>query len=528
MQKQFSFEQFQFSSKIIRDLVTEKASVSPFVDSFFSLDKCHEQVDKKTFLQEDRELLVKVLKSQYNGFDQSERTKKNIDSLLDENTYTITTGHQLNFMTGPLYSLYKILQVIVISEKLNSQGKANYVPVFWMATEDHDFEEINHLFLYGEKIAWEKENQEDVIAGEIILKELSAFKDAIRAKFKDDTILEKLDGILNNYKDGERLSIATRGIVNQLFGDYGLVILDGNDPILKNKFQGIAQQELESQVTFEAVSKTNQALKEAGYHQQVYLRNVNLFLIDDDNKRSRIAVENGVYKVGEQEISKEDLLRMLAENAAAFSPNALLRPVYQEAVLPNIAYVGGGGEIAYWAQIKVVFEALNMQYPLLRVRDSFVLMNEKQLLDLDELNLSLTDLKRDYHDLIKEIALEEVSIEIELDREKAALKEIEKQLKDKVEHINIGLMSMVEAEFTKMEKSIDRIESKMIKAEKSRHDQKGKKIQRLQSKVFPNNGFQERSENFLMYYFKNDSFIERLYEEMMKTENEPYIRVINI
>lgn len=526
-QQRFSFNDFQFSSEIIRDFVEESPKVAPFLESFYSYESGKKKALNKTFSTEERSRLVKALEVQYNGITTSEKTADNIAALQQENTYTITTGHQLNLVTGPLYSLYKILQVITIAEKWNAKGTDRFVPVFWMATEDHDFEEINHLHLFNDKITWEKEGQEDHITGEITLDGMSEFLDEIRSKFNDDSITASLEEILANYVENENLAAATRGVVNQLFGKYGLVIIDGNDRALKKAFAPVAKREIEEQLTFNEVSSTNKELDAAGYHQQVYLRECNLFYIDENHKRIRIGLENGEFKLGDEAISRESLLNRLANDPASFSPNALLRPVYQEMVLPNVAYIGGGGEIAYWLQLKGVFQALNIPFPLLRVRDSFIYLNERQQENLEELGLSLIDLKRDYHDLLKAIALDEVQIEIELDQEKSALKEIESQLHDKVAHINKGLLSMVGAEFTKMEKSLERIESKMIKAEKSRHDKKGKNIKRLQQKVFPNGGFQERHENILMYYFREANFIENLHQALKETADKPYIHIIN-
>ena len=527
-EQRFSFKDFQFSSKIIRDFVEESAKVVPFTGSFYSEENILKQTEQKTFSKEERTRLVAALKAQYLQTPISNKTAENIQALESEHTYTITTGHQLNLVTGPLYTLYKILQVITICEKLNKREEQYFVPVFWMATEDHDFEEINHLHLFNEKIAWEKEGQEDHITGAIETHSMTDFFDQIRSKFKDEAAREKLETLLGFYQSSANLAAATRELFNYLFGNHGLVILDGNDPLLKEAFQPIARKEIEQQLVYDQVSKTNHELGEAGYHQQVYLRHCNLFYINDANKRIRIGLEDGQFKLGDSPIEKAELLKQLEEHPASFSPNALLRPVYQELVLPNVAYIGGGGEIAYWMQLKGVFDSLEVPFPILRVRDSFIILNDRQLEDMSELGLTIKDLKRDYHDLLKEIALNEVQIEIELDVEKSALKEIEAQLSDKVEHINKGLLSMVGAEFTKMEKSLERIESKMIKAEKSRHDQKGKKIERLQQKIYPNGGFQERYENLLMYFFREEEFLVKLHQIMLETEDKPYIHIIKL
>ena len=223
----------------------------------------------------------------------------------------------------------------------------------------------------------------------------------------------------------------------------------------------------------------------------------------------------------------EDLLAQLDENPASFSPNALMRPVYQELVLPNLAYIGGGGEIAYWMQLKGVFDALNMPFPMLRVRDSFVLLRARDLNTMDELGLSLVDLKRDLQDLVREMALEEVELELELREERGRLGELKKDLLVKAKVAWQGIEGLIEAEFSKMEKSLEKIESKLIKAEKSKHEQKANKIGKLQAKIYPEKGFQERFENFLPYFLEDKGFVNKIVNNL-KAADKPTITILEI
>ncbi len=528
IQDQFSFTEFRFSSSIIRDLVENKSTIAEFLPQFFSLSQIAEQTKVKTFTTAQREVLVEALVNQNKGTSLSDLSKANINRLKDDNSYTITTGHQLNLLTGPLYSIYKVAQVISLSRAMNERDPSNkYVPVFWMATEDHDFEEINHIHLFGNKIAWDKEGQESKIVGEIEPLGIESFTNPIEEKYSDETLKELLTQFTSIYKNSSNLAEATRGLMNKLFADYGLVIIDGNDIALKQAFAPVAVREINEAFVHKAVTETNQKLELAGYHNQVFVRDCNLFFINNNGVRQRISRNGDVFQIDEKEYSAKELVDMVNEKPEQFSPNALLRPVYQELILPNLAYVGGGGEIAYWLQLNEVFKALDLTFPLLRVRDSILLLKEKEMTELDSLNLSVPDLKRDLHELVKEIALEDVEVEIELKDELQQLNGIKTQLVEKAESINKGLVGMIAAEFSKMEKSIERIESKLIKAEKAKHEVKANKIKKLQAKIYPNGGFQERYENFIPYILNDNDFISKIVNNLT-AQDQPLIRVLEI
>jgi bacillithiol biosynthesis cysteine-adding enzyme BshC len=524
----YSFSEFGFSSQLIRDLVDEKKKVEPFINSFFSEEVIAEQVKNKTFTATQRKTLVDSLISQNRDLKLSSATKSNIEKLLSEDAYTITTGHQLNLITGPLYSIYKILQVIAWADKLNQSGSTNkFIPVFWMASEDHDFEEINHINLFGSKIEWNKKGQEDFIAGKIELNDFTEFKDNVLAKFSDEKLRSKVEELLNHY-NSKNLASSTRSLLNEMFGGYGLVIIDGDDVELKKQFKPIIESEIKTQVVYNSVSKTNEQLEVQGYHNQVFLRESNLFYIENSTTRQRIVkVENG-FEINNQIFNETELLKLVDEFPERFSPNALMRPLYQETVLPNICYVGGGGEIAYWLQLKDLFENSNLEFPILRVRDSFLLLSDKHKSSIDEVGFSILELKQHIDDLSKEYVKLNAGSDVSITEELEFFNQLKNGLTQKVESKDLSVQRFIEGEMVRMQSQLEKIEKKLIQSEKKSQESNLKKISRIKRVIYPNDGFQERYENILQY-ISNDNFIQEIKKEVEQSMTiQPQIKIINI
>ncbi|UKN02874.1 bacillithiol biosynthesis cysteine-adding enzyme BshC [Paracrocinitomix mangrovi] len=524
----YSFEELKMSSQLVRDLVAESEKVRPFINRFFDFNAIIDQINEKNFSEEKRKVLYKVLNEQNKDVQLSVQTKCHIESLQSENTFTITTGHQLNLMTGPLYSIYKAVQVIKIANQLKEiHPTYNFVPVFWMATEDHDFEEISKIHLFGKAVQWEKEGQENLVTGRISTAQIEPFLSEIEGFFQDPKAQEVLKNFTDIYRNTSNLTEATRQLMNELLGDYGLVILDGDDPELKSFFAEHMILEVENQIGFETVQKSDEELESKGYHQQVFVRECNLFYIHKDGVRERIALNEDRFEFDGQSYSKDDLVELIRKQPAQFSPNALYRPLYQEVILPNLVYVGGGGEIAYWCQLKAMFEKHNVVFPMLRLRDSAILYNQPQVDLLNELDISLFDLKLGVEHLIKDIAIENADADLQLTEAESLLMKSKSAVLEKVYKVNEGLAQMVEAEFAKMVNSIEKIESKIIKAEKAKHEKVQKQLVRVRDNFYPENSFQERYDNFLPYYLKNDQLIKDIYTNL-KVEKTPLIQLINI
>ena len=529
MQKNsYNFSEFGFSSQIIRDLVAENTKVSPFIKSFFSLDAFKNQIETKQVSKENRLVLNSALLAQNESIELTKSTQNNIDVLKNQNTFTITTGHQLNFLTGPLYSIYKIIQVIIWADKLNKSYPENkFIPMFWMASEDHDFEEINHINLFNSKFEVEAENQDDFIAGKIKATNFDAIETALLAKFSDENLKAKIKSYLGHYIDGD-LAQATRGLLNELFGAYGLVIIDGDDKDLKQLFLPTIKREIEESVTFKNVTQSNLELDKAGYHNQVFLRDCNLFYIKNETTRYRIIKTEDGFEINGEQFLTSELLNIADQFPERFSPNALMRPLYQETILPNLVYFGGGGEIAYWLQLKSLFKDLSIPFPLLRVRDSYVLLPEKQMDLLDELKFSVLDLKQNGDDLAKIFVKQNATSDISMNEEFDLFNKLKVRLISKVESKDLGIQRFIEGELMKIENQLDKIEKKLIQSEKKSLDTSVKQIQRLRDKIYPKNGFQERFESFLQYV-NNEKFISELKNKAEDgLTNEPKIQIIKV
>ncbi|HEX9825521.1 MAG TPA: bacillithiol biosynthesis cysteine-adding enzyme BshC, partial [Flavobacteriaceae bacterium] len=373
------FRDTAYFSSLICDYLEGSKHIEAFYNRFPNLENFKEQIDEKrmSVRAESRTVLVSSLKTQYKHVEVSEITNQNIESLKLENTFTVTTGHQLNVFTGPLYFLYKIISTINLCKQLKATyPENNFVPIYWMATEDHDFDEINYFNFGDKKIQWTRSSSGAV--GALDLQGLDEVFKVFSNQLDHSIHAENLRELFRtSYLKHCNLAEATRFMANELFKDYGLVILDGNVKDLKRLFIPYMEDELVNQTSYKLVSETNQHLNglSSNYKIQVNPREINLFYLTE-NLRERIVERDGRYSVNGTKISwnKSELLKELHEFPERFSPNVILRPLYEEVVLPNLCYIGGGGELAYWLQLKSNFEANKVTFPMLLLRNSAVLV----------------------------------------------------------------------------------------------------------------------------------------------------------
>ncbi|TYA72021.1 bacillithiol biosynthesis cysteine-adding enzyme BshC [Seonamhaeicola marinus] len=488
----------------MNDYLNEKPELNEFYNKFPRLNNFKPQIEEKqsSFKKETRLVLSSTLKSQYEGFEISELTLNNIDALREDSTFTITTGHQLNLFTGPLYFLYKIVSAINLSKELKTQyPKYNFVPIYWMATEDHDFDEINYFNFKGKKIQWNRNASGAV--GELSTEGLDVVLEVLNGEFGNTKNAEALKDLFKRaYINNGNLTDATRYLANELFKDYGLVIVDGNDKDLKHLFTPYVEKELLNQPSFKNVSETNAVLSQ-GYKIQVNPREINLFYLDKD-LRERIVFEDDAYKVKNTNIvfSKSEILDHLNEVPEKFSPNVILRPLYQEVILPNLCYIGGGGELAYWFQLKAMFNTFNVPFPILLLRNSVLIQTESQAKKLHNLNISKKDifLKRDtfINKKVREIS----NINIDFSEQKEHLKQQFKELLVLAEQTDKSFLGAVEAQQKKQLKGIQNLEKRLLKAQKIKLSDHVLRMTDIKNELFPNGSLQERNANFSEFYIE--------------------------
>lgn len=503
-----TYQKSGYFSKLIVDYLDEKPEIQSLYHRFPTLENFAAQIDEKAknYSLETRLVLHEALKNQNTNFPISESTQENIELLKSEKTFTITTGHQLNLFTGPAYFIYKIASTINLCKQLKAKYSAyNFVPVYWMATEDHDFEEINHFNFQDKKIKWERESSGPVgrLSTEGLNNVFEEFSEIIGVG-ETANYLKNL--FRKSYLEHNNLADATRFLANELFSEEGLVIIDGDDRNLKTLFAPYIKDELIHQNSFTAVTRTIAQLKD--YTIQVNPREINLFYIED-NLRERIVLENNSYKVNTTEVqfSETEILDLAENSPEKFSPNVILRPLYQEVILPNLAYIGGGGEMAYWLELKSNFDTKNVTFPILMLRNSFVVATEKQTEKMEKLQISWSELFLPQQELIHQKTKEISIFKIDFSQQKEALKSQFSELLKMAAQTDKSFTRAVKAQEAKQIKGLENLEKRLLKAEKRVHSEKLERIVNIQNQLFTNGSLQERKNNFSEFFskkFKND------------------------
>jgi bacillithiol biosynthesis cysteine-adding enzyme BshC len=502
-----SYQNSGYFSPLMNDYLNQKNEIASLYHHFPTLENFEEQIEEKknNFNGNDnlkRQTLVSVLKNQYAELNVSTETQNHIELLNHPNTFTITTGHQLNLFSGPLYFLYKIISTINLTKELKAKyPDYNFVPVYWMATEDHDFEEINYFSFKGKKFRWNKESTGPV--GRLSTEGLAEFLEIYELEIGSSTNANILKKIFeDSYIKHDNLADATRYLANELFGSAGLVILDADNQDLKRSFIPYIKDELLHQSSFKAVTETIAKMKD--YFVQVNPREINLFYIED-NLRERIILENGIYKVNHTKIefTETEILTLLESNPEKFSPNVIMRPLYQEVILPNLCYIGGGGEIAYWLELKSFFSSAKVTFPILLLRNSVLLATEKQNKKADKLNLTWSDLFSKQATLVNRITQKLSAFPIDFTVQKEALKKQFEALLELANHTDKSFLGAVKAQEVKQIKGLETLEKRLLIAQKRKFNDELQRIINLQNELFPNQSLQERSANFSEFYLEN-------------------------
>lgn len=466
-------------------------------------DSFREQIaeKQKTFTAQSRDILVDVLTSQYRDIHPKQAAMSNIESLRHANTFTIVTGHQLNICTGPLYFIYKIVTVINACRRLRQEyPDFNFVPVFWMASEDHDYDEIKYFRLHGRKYTWVTRQQGAV------------------GRFSTDGLAEltaSLPGdasiFTNAYTQGKTLSESVRIYVNELFGEEGLVVIDADVPQLKAGLIPVMEEDILHHTTRKLVDQTNAVLESSGYKPQVHCRDVNFFYIDE-NLRSRIERNGKSFDVLDTSISfnESTLKETIARAPEKFSPNVILRPLYQEMILPNLAYTGGPAEVVYWLQLKRVFDYFKVPFPILVPRNFAMIVESQAKKKLDKTGLGTIDLFEGKNEIFRKWVTAHSEKDLSTENESKALRSIFENLQHKAEAIDKTLGPHVAATGKQTLNRIEAIGKKMLRAEKRVQQNKLAQIESVKDLLFPNGGLQERTDNLLNFYPEDPRFIQAL------------------
>ncbi len=501
------FKKTGYFSELICDYIDEKQELRTFYNRFPKFQNFEAQIKEKaeSFPNGHRVILYDSLMEQYSGFAMGQKVKSHIAMLKEPNTFTVVTGHQLNLFTGPLYFLYKIISTINLTRELKKQyPKYNFVPVYWMATEDHDFEEINYFNFQGKKLQWNRSASGAV--GNLKTDGLQEVNEAFSSVIGTSKNAELLKELFHQtYLKHTDLTEATRYLANTLFGDEGLVIIDGDDTRLKRLLAPFIKKDIFENIAFKGVSKSIEKLQglSGSYNIQVNPREINYFYLGK-GFRERIIGSKGKYLVNDTKIefSTEALEAEIEDHPERFSPNVVARPLYQEVILPNLCYIGGGGEIAYWLQLKASFEAMKVPFPMLLLRNSALILNAKQEEKLKKLNLTTSDIFLKQGSLINKKIREISNIDIDFDPQKKCLEAQFKTLYEIAELTDKSFLGAVKAQEAKQKKGLDHLEKRLLKAQKRKLEDHVVRLTEIQNQLFPNKSLQERSLNFSELYLE--------------------------
>ncbi len=505
----------QFSPKDVA-YASGHPNLRPFFKYDVALDQFPSIINDKKKEQTDRATLVRVLQKQHAGLQRSLAVQKNINALLDENTFTVTTAHQPSLFTGPLYYVLKVASTIHLATLLNkTYPQYRFVPVFINGGEDHDFEEVNHAHIFGKTINWK--NKESGSVGKMKVDTLKAPLTELKEILGESERAKEIYSVFERaYTSHKTYAEATNHLVHELFGKFGLLGLNTTDPELKALFAPITEEELFEQPSQQFIEKAQKQLTEAGFSGQAHAREINLFYLRDQI-RNRIVLEDETYKVLDTDytFSRKALLQELEEHPERFSPNVVLRPLYQELILPNLAYIGGGGEISYWLERKEQFDHFSINFPMLIRRNSVLWIDKGSQKKMEKNGLELHDLFRNTEVLLQEYVRKNTENEINLTEEKAQLETIFDQIAQKAVETDPTLEKKVLAENAKILNSVEKLEERLMRAEKQRYETALNQIRSLKDKLFPNNGLQERHDNFLNFYLKHGpAFFDILVEHL--------------
>lgn len=498
-----------FFGKLILDYLNDDSFLKPFYNRRPELGSFEAQMAEKGKSYRHRESLVSALNGQYS---RAKLPVKNISALDDENAFTITTGHQVCLFTGPLYFIYKIVSVINTCRQLQEKHPSHsFVPVFWMATEDHDFEEANHFITPKGKIEWESGQggavgQMNTVGMDEVLESIKA---VLGIGYRSAELYKLFE---NAYVKHDNIADATRYLVHQLFGKYGVVVIDGDDAALKSIATPLFEREVLEELSCNKVIETSSRLKEK-YKQQVTPRKLNLFYLDDEFRDRLVKTDEGVYEVLHSSISfsEEELLKAMKSNPDQFSPNVILRPLYQEAILPNLAYIGGGGELAYWFQLKDMFDAFEIPFPVLMLRNSAGLLSEEDVQAMKSQGYDYSDLFSSSLEMKNELVESEEGDDFSLDKEWVAMEVIFAELESKLGDMDTTLRESVKSGEARTARIVSNLEKKWKRAARRKHENAIEKFEKLKSDFIVNGGLQERVYNYSYGYLAfGDGLIDEL------------------
>jgi bacillithiol biosynthesis cysteine-adding enzyme BshC len=517
-------------TKLFSDFLYDFGKVERFYAGDFRKDKNYLRVLKSIKEKKyQREKLAAILKEQNQRFGAPDEVLKKIDLLKEPDSVVIFTGQQVCLFGGSLFIIYKAISALKLSEELSFRFSRPFMPVFWLDSEDHDFEEVRSISIV------DKENQLEGIRYSpaqdpsgvpmykvVLEKEINECIEKLKSslhptEFKDEVI----HALENCYYRGETISNSFAKRMVRLLGKYGLVIADPGDKKLKKLAVDFFFKESENPgKSMKLVTETGRSLESSGYHQQVVKSEeaLNLFLELDDKRRSLRWDGELIQVVGsDKRLTKEELKHIIENESERLSPNVLLLPLMRSYLFPTAAYIGGPGEISYYAQLKSVFEFFDIPMPVVYPRSSVTLIEDKIKQVLDKYSLEFTDLFQDPEILINSILKEKFPDPLEntLEKKRNEISQILNSLEQELGSSEPALKKNLETTRGKIDYELKRLGEKLFQAFRQKDQALKEQVYKAKNNLFPDNKLQERVLNLTPYLIKYGfEFVDFLYNNV--------------
>lgn len=508
------FSSFSFS-RLFQDYTAYSSEIAPFFAGDFRQTASFEQAASRTLnVPRDRDTLADVLLEQNKRWGLQDQTRANIEKLRNPESVVVITGQQLGLFLSPLYIPYKTLTTLLLADHLEQALNRPVVPVFWLAGEDHDFEEVTSFMLPGaekpEQFLYDPPRNGRGPVGRIALT-----NEIVDLLDRAETILPPspnkaalIDFFRATYKPGTSFRDAFAKTINRLFSDTGLIIASVDDPKLKNLCVPLFQQEINDFATVTSVLETTTRSLEERYHAQVRVSPTNLFLMDDDS-RYPIDAREAIFRPrgNGQSFDADTLNALIATQPGRFSPNVVLRPIVQDVLFPTISYVAGPGEIAYYAQYKEAYAWANLPMPIIFPRASITLIEPAIRRILSNFDIDFTAFKEDPDKFFRAYSIAHLDLDVE-QLFAAATSQVESgidALQKAVTDWEASLQKTAGSTRQTIRKELDRFKEQIIKAQKRRMMHQRKRINRIHTHLFPGGKLQERSIS-PMYYLNQYGF----------------------
>jgi bacillithiol biosynthesis cysteine-adding enzyme BshC len=484
-------------SKLINDYLEGKGNASDFVQYAPTVEGFKASIEGRKKHPINRTLLFDVLTKQYSNLPQEKAVQDQLALLKNDSTFVVTTAHQPNLFTGPLYFFYKIIHAIQLAASLKETfPQYDFVPVYYMGSEDADLDEVGAFNLDNKKCQWVTKQTgaigrmqvDDALL--LLLKQVENYWAVLPQGKKALEILK------DAYQKGKTISEATLSFVHAFFGSKGLLVLQPDDAVLKASFIPVMEKELLTAFSHDAIQPTIAALSK-DYHVQSEGRSINLFYLKD-NIRARIEKQGEQFIVVDTDIqfTQSQIIAELHQYPERFSPNVILRGVYQETILPGVVFVGGGGELAYWMELKNVFDQVGVHYPLLQLRNSFLLIREKQAEQWAAMQFEEQDLFKPILDLEIAYVKKHASQALDLQDQINHLTALYTTIKNEVVKVDPTLGTHAENLAHQSKAKLLALEKKMVRAERRKQSVAIQRIHRIKKALFPLDNLQEREEHF--------------------------------